>query len=600
MSEEVSIEDRLIYNNNKLVADNIRKTLLNIRNVPGISAKRWIWELIQNAKDVPNKFNRVEIKIELNKNSVIFSHNGSHFNIEDILGILQQVSSKDSKNLEDQTGKFGTGFIGTHLLSGKVNIKGIVKYRDIFRKFKIFLDRTADSSEALSINVNDSIIKFKNNMNNENSEYEILNGYDQKQDDFDTSFEYLFDEHNKHSLEIAQDGINDLINTAPITLSTQYRKIASITIIDHINNKITKYSNNYTRLEKIEDNKELGMNIVTISFNNINQKKENIEKKYFYSCFTKECRLLFEVQKNNHSFNVVERKKNQPILFRDFPLIGSENFHFPFYVDGFQFNPLETRNGLYLNGDLNDEAKENRKIIEHAIENSIEFTNWLLSENIDKRYLLAKTNIPEPPQKYDSIAIEWFIQQQKKWREKLREFKLLKNKNDNYNKLISLKLPIFRDKFNPVFFELIDELNITGGNIPVKEEAKIWYNIIKTDPLKEVYEINEDTWNFDYTFSEDNLLQKINELSSIGDLASEMNVETDIIINWLNKLYSFLIEKNCMNFFNQYNIIPNRKGVFKKINELYANSEVNFNPEIINNLYKKLFGKEINDILIHF
>ena len=40
MSEEVSIEDRLIFNNNKLIADKIRKTLLNIRNVPGISAKR--------------------------------------------------------------------------------------------------------------------------------------------------------------------------------------------------------------------------------------------------------------------------------------------------------------------------------------------------------------------------------------------------------------------------------------------------------------------------------------------------------------------------------------------------------------------------------
>ena len=49
---EMSIEDRLIYNNNKLVADKIRKTLLNIQNVPGISAKSWIWELIQNAKDV--------------------------------------------------------------------------------------------------------------------------------------------------------------------------------------------------------------------------------------------------------------------------------------------------------------------------------------------------------------------------------------------------------------------------------------------------------------------------------------------------------------------------------------------------------------------
>ena len=59
------IEQKLIYNNNKLVADKIRKTLLNIRNIPEISGKRWIWELIQNAKDVPNKFNKVDIKIEL-------------------------------------------------------------------------------------------------------------------------------------------------------------------------------------------------------------------------------------------------------------------------------------------------------------------------------------------------------------------------------------------------------------------------------------------------------------------------------------------------------------------------------------------------------
>ena len=95
--KEQSIEDRLIYNNNKLVADKIRKTLLNIRNLPGISAKRWIWELIQNAKDVPNKFGKVEIKIELTKNSLIFSHNGSYFTIDNILGILNKLVLKIQK-----------------------------------------------------------------------------------------------------------------------------------------------------------------------------------------------------------------------------------------------------------------------------------------------------------------------------------------------------------------------------------------------------------------------------------------------------------------------------------------------------------------------
>ena len=232
--KEFTIEERLIYNNNKLVADKIRKTLLNIRNVPGLSSKRWIWELIQNAKDARNNFGKVEIKIELNEDSLIFLHNASYFTIDNVLGILQQVSSKDSKNTDDQTGKFGTGFIGTHLLSSKVNIKGVVFYKNSYKRFKIFLDRTADSSEVLLKEVHNSIIKFLDNMNNNDSEYEPIKIYEQKQTDFDTSFEYLFDNDSQNSLKIAQEGLDDLINTAPATLSNQYKKISSITIIDNI------------------------------------------------------------------------------------------------------------------------------------------------------------------------------------------------------------------------------------------------------------------------------------------------------------------------------------------------------------------------------
>ena len=187
------IDKRLIYNNNKLVADKIRKTLLNIRNVPEISEKRWIWELIQNAKDVPNNFGRVEIKIELTKESLKFMHNGQYFSVENVLGILQQVSSKDSNNKDEQTGKFGTGFIGTHLLSGKVNISGVVKFEG----------RTANSSEELSKSVSDSINEFRDNMIMANSKYKSMSVYNQNQNDFDTVFEYIFDKKNEKSLKTA-------------------------------------------------------------------------------------------------------------------------------------------------------------------------------------------------------------------------------------------------------------------------------------------------------------------------------------------------------------------------------------------------------------
>ena len=592
--EKNEIEERLIYNNYKLVADKIRKTLLNIRNVPGISAKRWIWELIQNAKDVPNKFNRVEIKIELTKESLKFSHNGEYFTIENILGILQQVSSKDSNNKNDQTGKFGTGFIGTHLLSPKVVIKGIVKYGEIFKRFKIFLDRSCDSSEALSESVRDSIDKFRKNMEEENSEYELMSFYDQKQDDFDTVFEYLFDKKNESSLKLAQEGLKDLINTAPTTLSTQYKKISKITIIDRIKKENTEYSSSYAKKSKDKNGAEIGMNTITIKIN------KKLENKYFYSYTTDSCMLLYEVKKSDSgAFVVVERKEGQPTLYRDFPLIGSEKFHFPFFLDGFKFNPLETRNGLYLNGELNEEAKQNRNIITNAINYSINFTKWLLGQNLDKRYLLAKTKIPEPPQRYDSIAIKWFIQQQKEWRAKLAELSLIKDSEGNYLELHLLKLPLFKEKFNIEFFKLFTELNVTEEIIPIEEEAEIWYKILEEDPLKKVYDIDEKTWNFEYAFTEENLLQKIKSFGSVREFASRMNTDVNTVILWLNKLYNFLQKNNCMNYLFKYEIIPNKNGKFQKIEELCRSDQANSIPDIINPLYFKIFEKELNEIYVH-
>ena len=61
-------------------------------------------------------------------------------------------------------------------------------------------------------------------MINNDSEYEPMNIYEQKQTDFDTSFEYLFDNNSQNSLKIAQEGLDDLVNTALASLSNQYKK----------------------------------------------------------------------------------------------------------------------------------------------------------------------------------------------------------------------------------------------------------------------------------------------------------------------------------------------------------------------------------------
>ena len=143
MERDLTPEEIEKHNNRKLTADKIRQILSKVMETPSQSSKRWAWELMQNAKDIPNRFGEVSIKIELTENSLKFLHNGNPFTLKNIMGLIQQVSSKDSTNSnEEVTGKFGTGFISTHLLSRKISVKGFVFHNGIHRKFDIILYRS--------------------------------------------------------------------------------------------------------------------------------------------------------------------------------------------------------------------------------------------------------------------------------------------------------------------------------------------------------------------------------------------------------------------------------------------------------------------------
>ena len=64
-----------------------------------------------------------------------------------------QVSSRNSQNFEEQTGKFSAWFIGAHI-SGVININGIVQSDNIFRKLSIKLDREGETTEKLIPKIN--------------------------------------------------------------------------------------------------------------------------------------------------------------------------------------------------------------------------------------------------------------------------------------------------------------------------------------------------------------------------------------------------------------------------------------------------------------
>ena len=273
-SFKTEFKEGINSNNYKLTADKIITCLKTIKNDPNISSRRWIWELIQNATDVRNENEKISIQIILNEDKLEFKHNGKYFTVNNILGLLQQVSSKNSQNLEGQTGKFGTGLIGTHLLSDIINVKGILcKDENDFCEFMVSLDRSERQSEILAKKIKESIedlfkIDEKPDIFKPRSNY-LQN---RKEIDYDTVF--IFHLNDDEKKQAANDGLSDLKNTLPITLITQYKKIKQIIIINNLKNKEIIY------IPEIIDN-EIKNNI-TESYVIIIKKKLKVKLKVYY------------------------------------------------------------------------------------------------------------------------------------------------------------------------------------------------------------------------------------------------------------------------------------------------------------------------------
>ena len=125
---------------NRAIAQKIRNRLQQLENATEIDKKRWIWELLQNAKDTISDNSAVDIEITLSSEYLEFKHNGGFFSPRNITNLVHQISSKEGT---DSTGRFGTGFLTTHTLSRLVDVSSIYIDEDTneYFEFSISLNR---------------------------------------------------------------------------------------------------------------------------------------------------------------------------------------------------------------------------------------------------------------------------------------------------------------------------------------------------------------------------------------------------------------------------------------------------------------------------
>ena len=231
-----SIEEGRKQDGNRSIADKIIKRLHDLDKTVENNQGRWAWELLQNAKDsIAEEDDRtVSVQIELNEESVEFRHNGTYFTERDIRGLINQISSKEAEEGEHtkKTGRFGTGFLTTHMLSRVIQVKGIVKTEsNDFYKFEFPLNRQGKTTSQLIPKIENAWAEFHNSAQIIDADYD--------QNKFNTSFCYLLE--TEEQKEIARIGLKEFSKLIPFVLAF-IPKISCVDIMDNTmktNNSIT-------------------------------------------------------------------------------------------------------------------------------------------------------------------------------------------------------------------------------------------------------------------------------------------------------------------------------------------------------------------------
>lgn len=313
-------------------------------------ARRWIWELIQNAKDAAYGGTPACIRVVYTGDTLKFSHTGRPFGIKNVLSIINQVSSKTPDD-EETTGKFGTGFITTHLLSERVALEGVIQDKlweggqELllpYKPFTVMLDRSGATQEEILAAVNVAVNVISNLDSAPDIQPEVGG--------FHTTFTYFLT--TSASKKIAQIGMEDLRHSIIYALAFT-PGVAEITLENQVEGTSCRYSS------------EGSAQVQGISL------FQAIQCTCDTTCFHS---LLVARQGHTALATPVEDgvflpiSDHTPRLFADFPLVGSEGFPFPVVCNNRNFLPDELRSGLPLSANLNSvNSAGNKEILQEAV-----------------------------------------------------------------------------------------------------------------------------------------------------------------------------------------------------------------------------------------
>ncbi|SHG04523.1 hypothetical protein SAMN05444274_1262 [Mariniphaga anaerophila] len=566
MIDKNTLEKRRTEYAEELHAGSVYRDILAREKERPIYEKRWFWELLQNAKDSVAVDNNVNVKIEINDNEVSFSHTGNSFKVDEILSLIIQGSSKTDD--DSKTGRFGTGFMTTYLLSKKVKIAGQLEAAGGF--FEFDLNRDVNDSKD-----NNAIKEFFRLQQESNDKFisSIREASYLGEGNFQTRFIYNLDDKGKITSEKGLKSLNELIPFTQIFNS----QIGTITVVKD-GNPVT-YEKSKLNSYEVESNKVEEW-VLKSSDSDSELKAYLIREEEFDVVCVTEKKEGVEYLKNLNS--------QYPKLFFTFPLIGTEELGIPFIINSTLFDPKIERDGIYLKSDGNESNGINKN--KELITKSLEIAIAVYPEIIKKNNIRSHFNIFDfsKSKGYSWIDDDWFTKLKISLIDKITEEEFI-HLGDFYYKYNGLDIPYSPDeKLLEDVWKLVNESKSYNA-IPYAEQSD-WIRIAENFASMK----NKDVFEESNIIGSKELKNYVSIEAKLTSLKDDLEVH---VYDWLDRLYQFIID-DLGEFTLKKKILLNQENDFVEAeklswDEIKDEVLITISNKIDLNFSKELISKDI-------
>jgi hypothetical protein len=483
---------------------------------------RWVWELLQNARDAA-PVGGVSVAISLSDDRLEFRHDGAPFEPAEIAHLIYHGSTKVDGT--EDLDHFGSGFLSTHLLSRVVQVRGALADG---RDFEFDLDRSGRTIDQLREAMNRSWDEFEGSC----STSAAVDG---------RSTTYLY----RLAPEIvgsAREGLASLRRIGPLVLAFS-SEIREITV-----------SENGERWSVVRRNQEQLTDSIDMVRIACRDGDEETLRHLAVAGPSGDVQVVLPLLDGPEGLTVA-LDEDTPRLFALFPLTTTERLHLPAVVNSKRFKPQEDRDGIVLDGE-SQRITENKTLLEAASGLALQ----LLAYAAEAKWLgLERLLGYDARSAPDWVDRAWLDDYLRTLLAETRRLPLLRTSEGTWIRPSEAWIPFDESpQSRETLWDLAAACARGPGLLPARDQTHVWFeNLDSWRQLESDEALTE-------AFTTTHLAGLVDDAVSIEQLESAVLSDQVEAFGWIKRLLEMINESGNTALLDQRRLLPSQTGALKR------------------------------------